>query len=194
METDMARSTTRERLSREDWIAGALTLLGEKGAAAVAVEPLAARLGVTKGSFYWHFRDLAELHSDMRAKWAERSTNFFIARVTEVGGDPAARLGHLLKLVVERAPRAMPVERGMRAWAVADAKTAAHVARIDARRTDFLAAIFLEIGHDAPTAAAYARLLACYVVGEMISGLKPDSASNAIIAAAVLRVDKPASA
>ena len=84
----------------------------------------------------------------------------------------------------------MPIERGMRAWAVADAETAAHVARIDARRTDFLANLFREIGHDAQTAAVYARLLACYVVGEMISGLTPDNATNAIIAAAVLRVDK----
>ena len=183
----MAKANPRERLSREDWIAGALELLADKGAAAVAVEPLATRLGVTKGSFYWHFRDLAQLHDAMRATWAERSTHFFIARVTEAGGGPAERLAHLMRLVAERAPRAMPVERGMRAWAVANAETAAHVAQIDARRMDFLTAIFIETGHEQQTAAAYARLLACYVVGEMISGLAPDSAINAIIAAAVLR-------
>ena len=45
----------RARLSSADWEAGALDLLAEQGVSAVAVEPLARRLGVTKGSFYWHF-------------------------------------------------------------------------------------------------------------------------------------------
>ena len=51
-----AHKTDRpSRLSADDWALGALDVIAEQGLAAVAVEPLARRLGVTKGSFYWHF-------------------------------------------------------------------------------------------------------------------------------------------
>ena len=55
---DAARNgTVPARLSREGWLARALEVLGKKGAGQLAVESLARQLGVTKGSFYWHFRD-----------------------------------------------------------------------------------------------------------------------------------------
>ena len=183
----MEKSTAKARLSREDWIVGALELLAEKGAAAVAVEPLATRLGVTKGSFYWHFRDLAELQESMRLAWSRVSTEDFIERVTRAGGDAKTRFLKLLDLTSKSPNR---LERAMRAWAVANPDTAAYVAGVDARRAAFLADLFAEYGHDPSTAAAYARLLACFVVGEMLSGLKPDGGANAIIAATVLRVEK----
>ena len=49
------RAGRNSRLSAEDWAQAALDLIAEQGVGAVAVEPLARRLGVTKGSFYWHF-------------------------------------------------------------------------------------------------------------------------------------------
>ncbi|MDQ6732181.1 MAG: TetR/AcrR family transcriptional regulator, partial [Actinomycetota bacterium] len=48
-------------LSRTDWTEAALLALAHDGLAGVAVQPLARRLGATKGSFYWHFADRAEL-------------------------------------------------------------------------------------------------------------------------------------
>ena len=53
--------TTPARLSREEWLARALEVLGKNGAGQLAVESLARQLGVTKGSFYWHFRDRADV-------------------------------------------------------------------------------------------------------------------------------------
>lgn len=174
----------RTQLSREAWVAEALRALSEKGAASVAVEALANRLGVTKGSFYWHFRDLAELHEAMRAEWRERSTEYFIQRVTEAGGDARARLLNLLAMTSKKPSR---LERAMRAWAVADRATAAHVAGIDKRRMDFVADLFRQYGHDAETAEAYARLVSSFVTGQMMSDLSGDPRFNDIIAAAVLR-------
>src|SRR5580698_155106 len=52
-----APSRERKTLTRADWIATALDAMARDGLRAVAVEPLAERLGATKGSFYWHFRD-----------------------------------------------------------------------------------------------------------------------------------------
>ena len=56
-------------LTREDWTRAALLAIAEGGTGAVAVEPLAARLGATKGSFYWHFRSRSDLLAAALATW-----------------------------------------------------------------------------------------------------------------------------
>lgn len=56
-------------LSKEDWVRAALFAIADGGAAAVAVEPLAARLGATKGSFYWHFRSREQLIAEALEFW-----------------------------------------------------------------------------------------------------------------------------
>src|SRR5918997_901118 len=67
----------RARLTRDDWVQAALLAIAEGGTAAVAVEPLAARLGATKGSFYWHFGSRAELVAAALAAWEHRATDEF---------------------------------------------------------------------------------------------------------------------
>jgi AcrR family transcriptional regulator len=57
------------QLGREDWIEAGLRLLCETGPAALRVEPTAKRLGVSKGSFYWHFRDRAAWRDALLAYW-----------------------------------------------------------------------------------------------------------------------------
>jgi len=59
------------RLSADDWARAALELIAEQGVAAVAVEPLARRLGVTKGSFYWHFRSRDALLQAAIERWEQ---------------------------------------------------------------------------------------------------------------------------
>ncbi|MFP5354956.1 MAG: TetR family transcriptional regulator [Gemmatimonadota bacterium] len=56
-------------VSRDQWLEAAVAALAEGGVAAVRVEVLAARLGVTKGSFHWHFRDRAALLEGLLALW-----------------------------------------------------------------------------------------------------------------------------
>lgn len=79
------------RASRDDWTAAALTALTERGVKAVAVEPLAAVLGATKGSFYWHFSDRAELLGATLDLWEHVATPAVVARLTEID-EPTERL------------------------------------------------------------------------------------------------------
>ena len=54
----MARAAKkRTKLSRDDWLASSMDALLLEGVEGIHIEPLAKRLGVTKGSFYWHFKD-----------------------------------------------------------------------------------------------------------------------------------------
>jgi AcrR family transcriptional regulator len=81
----------QSRLSRARWIEAALDALADGGVSAVAVEPLAARLGVTKGSFYWHFRDRDELLAAALEEWERTGTEALIERLGAIG-DPRERL------------------------------------------------------------------------------------------------------
>jgi AcrR family transcriptional regulator len=90
------------RLDAEDWERAALQAISDGGLAAVAVEPLARRLGVTKGSFYSHFSDRDELLVAALGRWEQVHIDSFTA-VTDRFQDPAARLKALIELATSAA-------------------------------------------------------------------------------------------
>lgn len=96
-----------KQLAAEDWENAALLAVSEGGLAAVAVEPLARRLGVTKGSFYAHFRNREELVDAALRRWEQVHLDSFTA-VIERFGDPTKRLEALAELAMGGA-RSRPV-------------------------------------------------------------------------------------
>src|SRR5688572_3312017 len=82
-------------LTASDWAKAALELIAEKGVGALTVSALASRLGVTKGSFYWHFRGRSELLSAALALWEQRATIENIKGLEAVS-DPRRRLELML--------------------------------------------------------------------------------------------------
>ena len=89
------------RLSRDDWAIAALAALASGGLSAVAVEPLAARLGATKGSFYWHFKARHELIQAALDLWEQRSTADVIKDLEKLDRSPETRLRALFARVFE---------------------------------------------------------------------------------------------
>ena len=93
----MARRKQDERsgaLTAEDWVRAAHDAVAEGGVGALAVEPLARRLGVTKGSFYWHFANRGALLEAVLGRWEEEATGSAIA-ATRLIADPRERLVRL---------------------------------------------------------------------------------------------------
>lgn len=84
------RPRDRRTLTRADWIGAALDALARDGLRAVAVEPLAERLGATKGSFYWHFRDRNALLEAAVAQWERTGTDDVLATLEPIA-DPVER-------------------------------------------------------------------------------------------------------
>ena len=149
----------RARLSASDWTAAALQALAEGGLAAVAVEPLATRLGATKGSFYWHFTGRDELIESALAEWERRGTDDVIA-ASDARPDVVTRLRELLRLVlgaVERDP-SVGVELALQATA-RHPLVAPVLARVTERRLAYLTRLFTELGF-APAEASRRGLLA----------------------------------
>src|ERR671916_708238 len=92
-------------LQAEDWVEAARTAMAEGGIEAVAVEPLARRLGVTKGSFYWHFKDRRALLEAMLGRWERESTEAVISTTRSIS-DPLERFVRLAEEAFHEAPRA----------------------------------------------------------------------------------------
>ena len=129
------------RRSRDDWTELALRVLAEGGVAALAVEPLAARGGSTKGSVYWHFATRAALVRATLERWEHEHTEAVIA-AAERGATPAERLRLLFESVP--APGAA-VELALHA-SLADPLVAAAVARVGRRRVEYLTGLYSALG------------------------------------------------
>lgn len=146
----------RRQLSPEDWSRAALAAIADGGLAAVAVERLAADLGTTKGSFYWHFRNREALVVAALALWEREHTDRLI-RVMDAEPDPARRLRRLFTLITEKHP-ANQIEVALLATA-GDPHVAAALARVTERRVEYVAALFAEMGWT-PARARHQALLA----------------------------------
>ncbi len=153
-----------DALSRDRWADAALATLATRGLDAVRVEPLADRLGVTKGSFYWHFRDRKDLLEAMVERWERVSTQEIIARMEALTGSPAEKLKALFEAVL--AARVMDLELALRAWARRDAGVARALRRVDRRRLAYNQRLFQELGLSTEEAEARAFLSYAMLFGD----------------------------
>jgi AcrR family transcriptional regulator len=165
----MTKSDARPaRIGREDWISAALVLLQREGIAGVRVEPLALRLKVTKGSFYWHFKDRAALHTAMIDHWRAITTREVIERFDRTGGDARVKLRRLIALATG-AVAPVALDTAMRAWARQDPAVAAAVAATDNERVAFISALLCEMGIKPGVADLRARIVYLAAVGSYFS-------------------------
>ncbi|WP_437669184.1 TetR/AcrR family transcriptional regulator [Sorangium sp. So ce131] len=163
------------RTSRNDWLDQGLDLLRDGGEGALTIESLCARLGRTKGSFYHHFQDIAAFLDALLARWEERQTSAPIDHA-EGGGAPEQRrqrLGEVVKSLDGR------LEIAVRAWALRDERAAAVLRRVDARRVDYLASLFVAEGRARDAALLLARLEYAAFIGaqQLFSDLPAESQS-----------------
>ena len=141
-----------------------LEALRKGGVAGVRVERLAGEVGLTKGSFYWHFRDRGELLEALLDFWAREMTEAEFERIKEVKGGLAKRLAVLAEDVLEKGMGRY--DPPIRAWARTDRKVATAVAQVDRRRIRALAGFFEEGGFAAAQAGVRARLFYTFLLGE----------------------------
>ena len=97
------RKPSQRPLTPDDWARAALAAIARGGVAAVAVETVAAELGATKGSFYWHFKNRDALIQAALDRWEQRKTESVIEEL-EQESDPAKRLRKLLEAAFELGP------------------------------------------------------------------------------------------
>jgi AcrR family transcriptional regulator len=171
----MVEKNEVSKLGRQDWINLGLKVLAESGVEAVRVEPLAKLLNVTKGSFYWHFKNREELLEAILQEWVNRETDSIIEQVETASGNASAKLLHLFELAIQDDGQ---VENAIRAWAANDSRVAAILDQVDQRRFDYTKNLFLEVGFAPFEATVRARMVYYSLIGEFVLGAQTDRAER----------------
>jgi AcrR family transcriptional regulator len=161
------QSPENQRLTREDWVEGAILFLSKHSVGSLRLDTLIKQMGVTKGSFYWHFRSREELLDAVLESWQKRMTRDIETWLKAAAGTPVDQLRRLLRIGISPRPDVPggPLELSLRDWARRDARVDAIVMRVDADRLRILKALYMQAGLVEEAADAQALLHMTFVVG-----------------------------
>lgn len=170
-------------LTKDDWIDAAVAVLADAGPGAVAVLPLAKRLGATRGSFYWHFDDRAQLLDEALRRWEQRTVDDIITSV-ESDPDPRRRMRALLHVAFTSRPEAT-IEVVL-AGHHADPQVQPVLSRVAERRLVYLRDCFVEGGVPPDEATTRAAVVYAAYVGWMLLHAATPATALAPVAGAAL--------
>jgi AcrR family transcriptional regulator len=154
-----------EQLSARDWLDQGLRVLAAKGFTALKAEPMAKAMGVSRGSFYWHFADIGAFHAELLSLWREIAAEQVI-----IGVEAAAKDESPLAVLLRRTfSGRLALERAVRSWAASHAGARNAVQAIDRRRLDYVASLITAEGLTSATAQARAQVLYWAFLGFALS-------------------------
>lgn len=161
----MQKDRTEEtRLSRKSWLDHALQILQDEGIQGVRIDRMARDLGVTKGSFYWHFKDLDDLRRSILEHWAEQYSDVVSENREYLEVDPVVGLFAAMARVREDGLDAFEV--AMRSWADHDPVANEAVRAVYERRTTFVRGFFRRLGFSELDAEMRTRAALCFMSWE----------------------------
>jgi len=173
---------TEIKNSQLDWLEFALEILIKKGPDSLKITPLCELKGVTKGSFYHHFKNRAEFIDALMTHWYQKMTLDFITQAN-TQESPLERLKKLDRVI---ASHNIEAEMHIRAWALKEQSIAQHLENIDQQRQDYLANCYIELGMEKAQAHDIALIAYANFLGMQQIHPKPTMAT-------VLRVSAMAS-
>ena len=170
----------RAPLTPAAWIDAASEVLVDQGIDHVRIDVLAGQLGVTRGSFYWHFRSREDLLRRVLQAWRERATEQLTQRLESASSDPREQLRDVISLPFRgrAAARAARIELAIRAWARRDQMAQMAVDEADASRIGYHAQLFSALGFGLSEARMRAFLLYSYEVAESVLSRQGNTAQK----------------
>src|SRR5215218_4960218 len=123
-----------DQLSAKDWLDQGLKTLAERGFTALKAEPLAKAMGVSRGSFYWHFADISAFHAAILKHWRDIAAEQVIANL-EAASEHDDPLAVLLR---QAFGGRLVLEHAVRSWATVDPLARSAVRAIDRRRLSYV--------------------------------------------------------
>ncbi len=175
----MEKSPRENRSSREDWLRMALTILRESGVDGIKITVIARRMGLTSGSFYWHFKNVQDLLDAVLDYWENHLTHHITEDALAFDGAPQDRILNLMCQVIEE-DAALP-DSAISVWAKSDANAQVVFDRTIRARFDFAGWMFQQAGFDPSEATIRGRLMVTSLLGETARDLKADKGWKRII-------------
>ncbi|HEV7881544.1 TetR/AcrR family transcriptional regulator [Bradyrhizobium sp.] len=154
-----------DQLSAEDWLGLGLKTLAKNGFTALKAEPLAKAMGVSRGSFYWHFADIGAYHAAILKHWREVAAEQVIAdlEASPKHGNP------LLRLLRATFSSKLALENAVRTWATLDPLARAAVQATDRRRLSYVQKLFERSGVAPGVARSRAQIFYWAFLGYALS-------------------------
>ena len=159
------------RLSRDDWIHAARDALISEGKDAVKVERLAKKLDVTRGGFYWHFRDRDDLLNALLRSWEQETNALFEQALQGDHADGMSEFCAMCRSWVNEDVYSPAYDSAVRDWARVSKRAEKAVKRVDRKRIDIIKRIFSDMGYPEDEAFIRARITYFHQVGYYTLGL-----------------------
>ena len=131
------------RLSREEWLTNALDVLAVKGGK-LTIDSLVDALGVTKGSFYWHFKNREEFINAVSDYWYREYTEKASQKISKNSGSPEDRLLALMMAIKD--DKLARYDLVFRSWATQEPSLIKQVKKVDTFRLKYIRSLFAEMG------------------------------------------------
>jgi len=177
--------TAKKTLDRDAWLKKALDVLFASGIAQVKIEVIARKLKLTKGSFYWHFRNRDDLLRSMVDWWRSNQLRF-ISSLTHARADPKAIIRAVIAFTQHTEDSHHDI--AMREFARFNKQAAKAVTEVDQLRVSYLAELFSTAGFDPVESRLRARTLYFYQVGEYTTLLAPEDTEREDVAERLFRL------
>ncbi|MCE3602192.1 TetR/AcrR family transcriptional regulator [Massilia sp. P8910] len=160
------RSPGQHRLSRETWLDFGLAVLRDDGPQALKADPLCKRMGVSRGSFYWHFDSAGSFVLAVLERWESIATDQIIGAVEAAAPDARARLRLLLANVGELD---IGLYEAINTLGAQDPDAARVLRRVHERRVAFVAGLLAALGFETDEAGIRAQLIYAWAMGELLT-------------------------
>jgi AcrR family transcriptional regulator len=177
-------SSMTDQLSAKDWLDQGLRTLAQSGFTALKAEPLAKSMGVSRGSFYWHFADVGAYHAAILSHWRDVAAEQIIADLESSSADDAP----LARLLRRAFGGRLALENAVRTWATFDPAARAAVQAIDRRRLSYVESLLKASGLAAETARPRAQILYWAFLGFALSDKPLPRAKQAAVLDELLRI------
>ena len=165
----LTRNRPRAALDRSGWIEAAIEVLAEQGVQGMRIEVLAKNFGVTKGSFYWHYKDRPDLFTAVLETWRDGRIRDIDKQTVTTPGHEHEQLLHLIDVYGStRNRKGISIELAVRDWARRDAQAAAVVEEVDSWRLECTRKLFIVLGASEDEAKSRSLLLYAYVFGQSL--------------------------
>jgi len=173
-----------DQLSARDWLDEGLKTLARSGFTALKAEPLAKAMGVSRGSFYWHFADIGAFHAAILKHWRDVAAEQIIANLEAASNDD-----NPIPLLLRQAfGGRLALENAVRTWATLDPAARAAVQAIDRRRLGYVEKLLRQSGLSTDVANARAQILYWAFLGFAVSDQPLSGTKQAAVLDELLRI------
>ncbi len=159
------KQTKRQRGSEQAWLEAAYAVLTESGVEAVKVMPLAKRLGLTRTSFYWHFKDRDALLEAMITRWEDHNTGNLISQSRAYAETITEAVLNIFDCWLDTSLFDSKLDLAIRNWARNDPDLQARLDQADSQRIAAIAATFERFGYTASQAEVRSMTLIYTQIG-----------------------------